>query len=179
MRNKYKTLIISCWIVLIACFLIKIFGGNWFEIICENENFINICEWLDSGWIKYIVMTLMYIPLSYIPYLAMVNKSFCKDWWIILLVLPCSILKVYLPIIAIIIDLSVLIVIPLIICKFKNWKKVIIVNILMVIFQLISLFTKNIGYYMPNDSILISLIFSIDYYIMTILCYLYCRKELN
>lgn len=179
MKNKYKTLITSCWVVLIICFLIKLFGWNWFEIICEHPKFVSICNWLDGNWTKYLIMTLMYIPLSYIPYLIMVDKKIGKDWWIILLILPCSILKVFAPIIAVIIDISVLIIIPLIMNKFKNWKKVIIVNVLMVVFQLISLFTKNLGYYMPSDNIIISLIFSIDYYMMTILYYLYSRKELK
>lgn len=95
---------------------------------------------------------------------------------------PISILKAKLPLIGMILDLLIGILIPLIRNKFKNWKIVIIGNILLIIFQFISLITKNIGGYITSDSILVSSILSIDYYIMLVLYYLYThfeRKENN
>ena len=44
-KERYlKRVIIVCWIALAICFGIKLFGGNLFEIMCNNENFIKVCE---------------------------------------------------------------------------------------------------------------------------------------
>ena len=176
-KQKYETLIISCWVVLIACFIIKIFGGNWFEIICENQNFINICEWLDGSWVKYIPTTILYVSSVYLIYLAMTNQKIGDDWWLCILLLPMSYIKANFMIVGIIIDIFVWFILPLIKFKFKNWKRVLLGNVLVIAFQLISLGIRNLGIYLTSDSILISIIISIDYYIMIILYYLYCRKE--
>lgn len=179
MKDSYKVLIRSCWALLLVCFTIKVLGGNIFEVACENESFIKLCNWLDRHWFKYIITSLIYIIPCYLPYLCMVNKKIGQDLWIILLILPCSPLKVFFPIIGMVLDTVILILIPLLLCKFKNWKRVIFNCIITLSFQLISLITKNIGYYMENNSLLISIILSIDYYIMIILYYLYCRKEIR
>lgn len=182
MKNKYKTLIISCWVVLIACFLIKIIGASNFEIVSTNDNFIKICNWIDKSWVIYVVATLVYVPSTYIMYLCFTKQKLFNDWWIILLLLPASLLKNKIAVIGWIIDLSVLIVIPLIKGKFKNGLYVLFGNILIIAFQFISLLTKNINFHLTNEPTLIALIMQIDYYIMIILYYLYTqyyRKELK
>ena len=179
-KQKYETLIISCWVVLIACFLIKIFGGNWFEIICENQNFINICEWLDGSWVKYIVATLVYASSSYLIYLCLTKQKLLDDWWILLILIPAPLLKDKIAILGWLIDISVWIVIPLIKGKFKNWLYVLIGIALIIAFQFISLLTKNITINLTNEPSLVALIMQVDYYIMIILYYLYIqyyRKE--
>ena len=179
-KQKYETLIISCWVVLIACFLIKIFGGNWFEIICENQNFINICEWLDRSWVKYIVATLVYAPSSYLIYLCLTKQKLLDDWWILLILIPAPLLKDKIAILGWVIDILVLILLPLIKGKFKNWLYLLIGIGLTFAFQLVSLLTKNITINLTNEPSLIALIMQVDYYIMIILYYLYIqyyRKE--
>ena len=56
-KEKYiKRVIIVCWVALAICFVIKLFGGNFFQIICENETFIAICEFCDNNWwASYII----------------------------------------------------------------------------------------------------------------------------
>lgn len=178
MKDKYKILIISSWIVLIICFAIKLFGGNWFEVMVENQNFINACNWLDSNLIAlYSISTLTYCASMYLIYLSLTKQKIKSDLWILLVMLPGSILKGFVPILGLIIDISIWFLIPLIKYKFKNWKRVIIGNILIVAFQLISLFIRNIGWNLDNQSSLLSLIMMIDYYIMIILYYLYTNRE--
>lgn len=179
MKNKYKILLISCAVVLLICFAIKMLGGNLFEIMVENQKFINACNWLDGSWVKFLITTPMYFLSTYIPYLCMIDKKFGQELWISFFVLPASLLKVYFPYAGLVLDIIVMILIPLCMCEFSNWKKVIVINVLMIGFQAISLLTKNIGFYMPSDSLIVSLIFSIDYYIMIILFYLWYngRKE--
>ena len=77
-------------------------------------------------------------------------------------------------------SIIVVLIIPLIRTRFKLWKHIIIGNILIFIFQLISLLTRNIGWNLNNQSMLVSLIMQIDYYIMLIIYYLYInRKEIK
>jgi hypothetical protein len=47
--------IILCWIALIAFWCLKLFGGNWFEIMVENENFIKFSDLVQNTWLKHIV----------------------------------------------------------------------------------------------------------------------------
>lgn len=177
MKNKYKTLIISCWVVLIVCFLIKIIDPSNFEIICNNDNFIKVCEWLDNSWAKYIVSTLFYVPSVYIIYLAMTNQKIGDDKFLLLVLLPVSYLKANFTTIGLIIDIFIWFILPLLKFKFKNWKRVLLGNVLILAFQFISLMTRNIGGYLLPDSLLTSIIVSIDYYIMLVLYYLYTRRE--
>lgn len=181
-KDKYKLLIVSCWVVLIACFLIKILGGNWFEIICENENFINICDWLDGSWFKYVVATLVYAPSSYLIYLCLTKQKLLDDWWILLILIPAPLLKDKIAILGWVIDLFVLLLMPLIKGKFKNWLHVLVGNVLLIGFQFVSLLMKNININLTNEPSLFALIMQIDYYIMIILYYLYIqnyRKEIK
>ena len=45
-----RRVIIISWISLALCFVIKIFGGNFFEIICENPNYKALCEYADNNF---------------------------------------------------------------------------------------------------------------------------------
>lgn len=176
-ENKYKVLIIACWGALIFCFIIKLFGGNFFEPYVNNDKFIAACNWLDDTlWAKCLVSSVVYCIGFYLVYLAMIKKRLFKDWWYILLCLPCSILKGFNAYIGVAYDIVLMIVIPLITTKAKRWKQIILGFILVAIFQLISLFTRDIGWYLPSDSMLILLIMQIDYYIMIVLYYLYSNS---
>lgn len=177
MKDKEKILLYACWAVLIAYFLIKMLGGNYFEIACENERFIAFCNWLDNSWFKFVISIITYTTSMYMIYLCIVKKKILNDWWMILVMLPASVIKYYNPIIGLVLDFIYIILIPLIISKGKLWKRVIVGNVLMFAFQLISLITKNIGYYYDNSSMLVGLIYMIDYYLMIILYYLYTHRK--
>lgn len=181
MKDKYKTLILACWIVLLSCFIIKILGGNFFEIVCNNKTFINICDFIDTSFIKYLVVSLCYTFGTSLYFLAVLNKTKFKNkeniLYIILPLFSClKLLFAKYSVIVFIIDLIFTIITPIIINK-RKWLNSIIGYILIIIFQLISLLTKNIGIKIIDNSTLTSLIFCIDYYIMIILYYLYNTKR--
>lgn len=46
--------IVICWLSLFAFWAIKLFGGNWFEIMVENENFVKFSNLVQNTWIKYL-----------------------------------------------------------------------------------------------------------------------------
>lgn len=54
-----------------------------------------------------------------------------------------------------------------------NWKRVFIINVLDIIFQIISMITKNVEIVGFDENVVVALIFMIDYYIMLLICYFY------
>lgn len=55
-KKILRTAIIICWVVLAVCFIIKIFGGKYFEIATNNETFITVCEFVDNHlWLQNIL----------------------------------------------------------------------------------------------------------------------------
>lgn len=180
-NNHIFALICSFWLVLIIYFIVKLLGGNYFNVICENQKFIDFCNWLDNSWMKFVVSTIVYCFGNYTIYLAITKQRYFKDYWVILILLPASIVKYYFGAIGMIFDLLSLIIIPLIKSKGKLWLRIIVGIILICLFQQLSLITKDIGNYMPSESVLVSSILTIDYYVMIILYYLYSnnRKEIQ
>lgn len=183
MKDKYKTLIISCWVVLLICFLIKLLGGNFFAIATDNKVLIAFCNSTQGTILYYLTAIVLYNISTYFYFLAILKKKWFKgkDYIIVGVVFVFSILKVIFikyASIFFIIELIVTIILPIIINK-KLWLRSIIAYCLMIGFQVISLITKNIGIKIIHENFLFSLIFSIDYYVMIILYYLYSIKEEN
>ena len=50
-----KITIVICWISLLAFLAIKLFGGNFFEIVVENDNFVKFSEMVETTCLKYLV----------------------------------------------------------------------------------------------------------------------------
>ena len=69
-----KRAIIACWVILIVCFIIKLFGGNFFNIISNNERFIQLCKFIDNTWLYYVVGYINYIFAGYIYTFAIIGK---------------------------------------------------------------------------------------------------------
>lgn len=182
-----KKAIILCWIMLFACFLIKIFGGNWFEVICTNEHFIKACDFIDNRIvIKYIIAFIIYIPSTYFLMLSMCllpNPNKFEKTIILstmILIWFSQFISEYLKFF---LEICMFISLPMFIWRkriYKAWYYGILGFIMNFLFQILSLLTRNIGIQIVDDSTLLSLILMIDYYIMIALYYLYIklfRKE--
>lgn len=180
-KERYlKRVIVVCWIALAMCFGIKLFGGNLFEIMCENENFIKVCDYADNHWWAYYLLNAVNsLVLSYFYTLAVCQKWKYERWQLIVLIVTVfagTLLKYYSNIVGLLFDLWHMIVMP---CLFtirtpkKHWNAL-IGNFLVLIFQAVSLFVKNIGIrIISRENALMVVIFSIDVFIMVLLYYLY------
>jgi hypothetical protein len=180
-KERYlKRVIVVCWIALAICFGIKLFGGNLFEIICNNENFIKVCEYADNHfWAYYLINAINNLVLSYFFVLAICQKYTYKKWELILLiitVLVATIVKYYSMIFGFVFDIWQGIVLP---CIFtiknpkRHWNAV-IGNVLLIAFQFLSLITRSIGLkILSGERALIVVIFSVDVFLMILLYYLY------
>lgn len=185
MKDKYKTLITSCWVVLLCCFIVKLLGGNFFVIVCENEKFIKFCDFVEGNILKYILSFILYFVGTYIYFKAVLVKLskrqdniltiIVSGWWLIKLLLYKFDLLIF------ILDVIFMIVTPIIINHNKQyiWSDSIVGFVLNFIFQAVSIVTKSLSFSFVDDKFIIGTIFSIDYYIMIILYYLYRTKECN
>lgn len=187
-ENNYKQIvlkraIISCWILLAICFFIKIFGGNFFNIVCNNEKFINFCTFIDTNWLYFAIAFMFYYTSTMIYILAVTRSKFTlKNFLLITACCICSYSTKFISTTIGLIADYVLIYFGL--CLYlalkngiKPKKAILLVLfgfVLNNVFQLISLFVKDLGLFkiMVNNS-LIQIIFMLDYYIMLVLAYLY------
>lgn len=183
-RKVLRTAIIICWVVLAVCFIIKIFGGRYFEIATNNDTFVAVCEYVDNQvWLKAILSFAVNLLIAVLINLAVLRQKVLKSKQAIIL-LTCVIVAFAVAFVGTcveneIIDIVgfVLSFLPLCICPMILSKKPlrsILAFIMYAIFQAISVVVKGLSITKVNDeSSLIGLIFSIDVYIMLILYYLY------
>lgn len=180
MKDKYKVLIRSCWALLLVCFGIKIFGGNLFEIVCENERFISLCNYIDThNIIKYIIYCVISLPLNILSVLAMMKQKTFNRLQIFIfipLMIAMSLIGWYSYLIQLILNIITIFILPIVFSK--KWKRVLIGNLLILAFQMISMITKNIGNIHLNEELsLIAIILQLDSIIMVALYYLYSIKN--
>ena len=183
---KVKTLlraITICWCLLALCAVIKLFCSDFFEIVCKNESFISFCNYIDNNiWSRLVIYLISGSITNGLFLLAILEKPFFNKKELILLIITIiigSVVKLFSVVGGLIIDVWQFFILPLIMKG--NWKRIIVANIFNVVFQAVSMFIRNISLskILPNESMLIALIFAIDVYIMLGLYYLYTllKKE--
>lgn len=173
-----KRIIVISWIVLAICFIIKLFGGNLFEIICKNETFIAICEFCDNNWwARYLIGITNTFLSTYLFCSAILAETKYKLWQLLLIVITVlggTALKLFYVNLGWIFDCWQMIILPIIFLgkRYKEYYKIILANILLIIFQAVSLLTKNLGLtFVVSNGMLITFIYCID---ITIMLLLYC-----
>lgn len=176
MKNKYTVLIITCWVLLLICMIAKLFGANIFHPTTTNQTFINICEYIDSHlWLKYTTSCIVSLILNSLSFLAILGQKFYTKTQAIIfipLTIAMSIVGWYSQVVNIVIG-TILYLLPIVWLK-KKWYRVLIGIGLILLFQIISIVTKNIGHlYLNEEYTLIAILLQIDSMIMTMLYYLY------
>ena len=189
--KQLRTVLIIMWSILGIYLIIKILGGNWFEIVCKNERFISACEYVDSHFIMKVIITFITSTILYsFLYLAMLRQwRFTKKQFIIFLpymIIQGLVKNIFInnTIINLLISVISGFIFPMILFIIEGnkltWKfmllNVLLSNIFNLAFQIISALVKNLGIKLLDDNTLISLIYIIDVFIMMALYYLYCNK---
>lgn len=188
-----KRAIILCWVMLIVCLIIKLFGGNWFGIICYNKHFIYICEIIDKSVITQDIFAfIVYIPSSIFSMLAITNcpKPNVKQFFVVLSAVCLIWFSQYIArIVKLIIEPIIFSVLPFIVkcvetnfCDIKEnikqtWYRGFLGYLLILVFQIISLVTRGMVIKLIPDNTLIATILAVDYYIMIVLYYLYVKLK--
>lgn len=180
-KERYlKRVIVVCWIALAICFGIKLFGGNLFEIICNNEKFIKVCEYAENRFFaKYIICFSYTFVSMYFFTLAVICKTKLTNTQFIILfstVIIGTFLKLINSYIGLFFDIWQGFIMPAIFTiktPKKHWM-IVVGNVLLFLFQSISMVTKNIEYgIITADDLVTSMIFSIDVLLMTVLYFAY------
>lgn len=180
-----KRSIIICWVLLAICLVIKIFGGNFFAIVCENEKFVAFCNYCDSSFAKYIVWFMYFALESTVllliikPELKICSKKFVYyiisifAFWIIKILYDLGIIKTSV-FISGLISLVVLYVLLLIFSKKP------LMSLLIILYQtilgVIASYVKSISFLGTlSDSAMFTFIFYIDYYIVFFMTLFYSK----
>lgn len=180
-KEQYlKRVIVVCWIALAICFGIKLFGGNLFEIMCNNDNFIKVCEYADNHFLaKYLIYFAQCFIQQYFFTLAIIQEIKMKRWQLSITIITVFVgvfIKLLNTQIGFVFDIWQAIVMPAVF-SIKNPKRhwnIILANFLIIIFQLISMFVKNVNsIVVPNEGVLVASIFLIDVLLMILLYYSY------
>lgn len=177
-RTIIKRLIIISWCLLSCCFIIKRLGYNIFTIICNNERFIKLCNFVDNNLLVrgIIGCCTSFVGCALFTLSILGKLKFTKKQLIIFTIniIISTIIKNYTNF-GIIGDILELIIIPVLFCGKRYWMylNILNMNIVNILFQVISIYIKDIRLKVFDDNTLLSLIFLIDTYIMLLLYYLY------
>lgn len=178
--KNYKQIVLSrmitlCWILLLVCFIIKLFGGDFFAYLGKSE----VVEYINSiAWLRIPAQFILYFTQSFLFYMILFRNNhkvisiiFSIIMFIVKILIDIS--PIFTPI-SFIIEFIGLFVMPVIMKE--KWYNVVILNIALILFQVVSMITKNTGIVdFPYESV-VGYVFMIDYYIMLILTYLYSIK---
>ena len=172
-----KITIVLCWLSLFAFWAIKLFGGNWFEIMVENENFVKFSDIVQNTWLKYLVSLFTIGLCNFLMVGAIIQKFTFKGLNLLMIMLSTISIWIVanfvnLDILKLTFGYSVFTIIGVI--KQNGWKKVfgLIAVALDFVFLTLSMITRNIEIHVLSNY-MIALILSIDVYIMYFLYYLH------
>jgi hypothetical protein len=178
-----RRVIVISWISLALCFVIKIFGGNFFEIMCENPNYKALCEYADTHfWLKYLLGLVSSIICQSLFILSIIQqyKFTKKQFFVVFIsVIIATFVKMIKQEIGVLFDIYLTFILPTLFLgkNFKKYIAIIVANLFIFAFQIISLFVKNLAFVVVDDSTFIGLIYMIDMYLMCVLYYLYRNYE--
>ena len=183
-KRHYLILLILCWASLLFYTLLKIAFGYYVEIMVNSDNFIKFCNYIDNHYfLKGIVASLVcYVMLS-IYYKALLPHKDVNKLFLIIFSVVSAYLCLLHSVISISFDVIKFLIVPIVL-DFNNFKskpfKLILTCIIgyaiNLAFQVISAFTRNLSIVVLQDSSMISLILSIDVFIMLELYKLYRNK---
>jgi len=178
-------MIILCWIVLTVCFGIKLLGGNFFSIVVSNEIYQAICGYVNKCiWTQIIIGSISTILLNTLFLLA-INRKLKLTALETIIIVVFSIGSVTLRTctdcapLDLILNCIQYFVLPFIVKSEYTMKRKIVYtivgNILVLVFQIVSLITKNLALGYVTLDVVSGFIWMIDIYIMTVLYYLYAN----
>lgn len=182
-KKVLKTAIAICWVVLVVCFVIKLFGGKYFDIHSTDDTFNSVCTFVDNHlWLQNILafftnlLTVILINLAVLQQRVLRAKQFL--WVIVTTIIEFAIVIAaeLLGNKAVAIVGFVASIIPRCICPLilsHKFLRSFSGYILYVAFQGVSVVVKGLAITQINsESTLVALIYGIDLYIMLILYYL-------
>lgn len=177
------------WILLAILLVMKFCFGIWYPIVVKNENLISFNDYICNTWMKYLILVPFYLLNANLVFLISCAKDKYTNWkrivLINLLIVCCFVVKNYSRVFGMIMESILLIVIPMIylfktykfVNKFKLLLYLIIVNLLVMAWQLNIYLVRGIDFDIATDNhILIGVVLQLDYYIFLIITWIGVTK---
>lgn len=172
----FKRMIALCWAFLLVCFIVKIFGGNFFVYLGQSK----VVEYIVMHrWLLCLVQAIVYICGTYMIFIILLENKYkflCLIFSIVMAVGKqlIDLGGIFLTL-SFILEFLFLILIPVILHPDKIIY-ILYVNIVVVLYQIISLVTKSINIVSFPYEDVVGFMYMIDYYIMLLLNSLYIIK---
>lgn len=180
---------LSLWYVLALCLICKYCFHMWFPIVSENVYFNHLCDFIDQHiLIKHFFALNFYVLNISLIYLISTKQYKFKNKKELFSVLAIAIgnyfLKTYNNMLGTLVEMMILVVLPIIVSVVRMkektlWKVAlfgviypIIVNVIVVLWQLSIFLIRDIELVMAELPTTIILILQIDYYIFLIITYI-------
>lgn len=182
--DKYLKTSLKVYIfVLIIIFILKIVGLDYFGIDLNNSLFLRINDFVLKYNLEkiYYSITIYFYVYMFVSISNTDNSKRAKLYSLIFSVVAIALkileTRIANTVIIFLIEFLFLLFICMLYNKFKEYKlifkKTIILLLLNTLFQLISLYLRNINYYNINLSFLVRIILDLDYIIMFLIYYNY------
>ena len=184
MKDKTKLLheraLMTCVIMLFLCIILKLFGVRWFDL----DTSISILNKIDNVVMNNVCLSFGYSFVmrcvnGYLIFIIVTKQLRIKTSIFLLItsfgVISTTLLKGH-PLSFILDTLLLLLLCLSYECKLSLVKEYFITFALNIIFQIISLFIRNLTYHLSSYGLVVSILLNLDYYIMLLILYLYLTK---
>lgn len=182
----FPKLIIRLWITLWLCLIIllimKFCFGVWYPIVVENKTLLNISDYVDNSWLKYLILFLFYAFNINFVYLIACRKikydHILETLLINFLIVLTFAVKIYNNYLGFIGEFLIVIPIPIIYfykhhsedCILKDILWTFVLQILIMLWQCNILLVRGLPNPLTSADTIIQIILQLDYYIfLTIL----------
>lgn len=176
MKNKilYERSLRTCIIMLVVCIVFKLFGVKWFDLNTSIPILQKLDKIIMNNYILSFLYSLIFLSINNFFILGVATKTKPTDMVIwSLKFIPLNILLIFSKyyINNPLIDFVLLLLMSYIIDN-KSIKRIICYNLLNIVYQLISIFIKNVGM-IELTGVVTTTLLMIDYYIMLAITYLF------
>lgn len=179
MKDKTKLLheraLMTCVIMLFLCIILKLFGVRWFDLDTSIPILNKIDDVVMNNYYASFAYSFIFRFInSYLMYIIIVKETKITKG-LLITVIASMLVRPFISNSVLLVLIDVNIFLP--ICYKKStlleYYSVVCLNLL---YQVISLFIRNLGVQVSNYGLVISVLLSLDYYIMLIITYLYVKK---
>ena len=182
MKNKilYERSLRTCIIMLVVCIVFKLFGVGWFNLNTSIPMLQSLDKLISDNLILSFVFTLIIKNINGILIFSIISKNMKFTLKHLKLIILSNILNICIcyfmgECISFIIDIIFVLIIG---CKVlnTNFKETLLCIPLNIIYQMISLFIRNISLGFRYYGFIENQLLCLDYYILLLITYLFLNK---
>lgn len=174
----YERALITCLIMLLISILFKLFGASWFDLNTDISLLQEMDSIIENDIVFSFIVTLFFKTINGILICSLMVRDISKvlkGIWLIVSFNIISMVMNFYNVNSFFVDFFYPCLISYLIAKI-NLKESLLIMILNVIYQLVSLYIRNLGYVPQSYSFIYYTLLSLDYYIMLVITYLLMKK---